>query len=43
MIVVAMDAVAIVTAAFGCCEDDSVATGGMATAALAAVALTEAL
>ncbi len=43
VVVVAMDAVATMTAAFGCCEDDTIASGGMSPAALAAVALTGAL
>ncbi len=43
VLVVAMNAVATVTAAFRCCEDDTVAIGGMAPAALAADALTETL
>ncbi len=43
VLVVVMNAVATMTAAFGCCEDDTVATGGMAPAPMAADALTEAM
>ncbi len=38
-----MNAVATTTAAFGCCEDATVAIGGMAPAPMAADALTDAM